>query len=46
MIPDFTDYKVSLFGIFDGHEGSDVVKLVKDRLPQIIKNYSIVNIKE
>ena len=40
MIPDLTtDYKVSLFGIFDGHGGSDVVKFVKDRLPQLIKNY-------
>ena len=38
MIPDLTtDYKVSLFGIFDGHGGSDVVKFVKDRLPQLIK---------
>ena len=42
MIPDLTtDYKVSLFGIFDGHGGSDVVKFVKDRLPQLIKNYLI-----
>ena len=40
MIPDLiTDYKVSLFGIFDGHGGSDVVKFVKDRLPQLIKTY-------
>jgi len=40
MIPDLTtDYKVSLFGIFDGHGGSDVVKFVKDRLPQLIRNY-------
>ena len=40
MIPDLTsDYKVSLFGIFDGHGGSDVVKFVKDRLPQLIKKY-------
>lgn len=40
MIPDLTtDYKASLFGIFDGHGGSDVVKFVKDRLPQLIKNY-------
>ena len=39
MIPDLTtDYKVSLFGIFDGHGGNDVVKFVKDRLPQLIKN--------
>ena len=42
MIPNLTtDYKVSLFGIFDGHGGSDVVKFVKDRLPQLIKNYLI-----
>jgi serine/threonine protein phosphatase PrpC len=42
MIPDLTtDYKVSLFGIFDGHGGNDVVKFVKDRLPQLIKNYLI-----
>ena len=40
MIPDLTtDYKVSLFAIFDGHGGNDVVKFVKDRLPQLIKNY-------
>ena len=40
MIPDLTtDYKVSLFGIFDGHGGNDVVKFVKDRLPQLIKNH-------
>ena len=40
MIPDLTsDYKVSLFGIFDGHGGADVVKFVKDRLPQLIKKY-------
>ena len=40
MIPDLTtDYKVSLFGIFDGHGGADVVKFVKDRLPQLIKTY-------
>ena len=42
MIPDLTtDYKASLFGIFDGHGGSDVVKFVKDRLPQLIKKYLI-----
>ena len=42
MIPDLTtDYKTSLFGIFDGHGGSDVVKFVKDRLPQLIKKYLI-----
>ena len=40
MIPDLTtDYKVSLFGIFDGHGGTDVVKFVKNRLPQLIKIY-------
>ena len=40
MIPDLTtDYKVSLFGIFDGHGGNDVVQFVKDRLPQLIKNH-------
>lgn len=40
MYPDLTtDYRVSLFGIFDGHGGTDVVKFVKDRLPQLIKNY-------
>ena len=42
MIPDLTtDYKTSLFGIFDGHGGSDVVKFVKDRLPQLMKTYLI-----
>jgi len=40
LIPDLTtDYKVSLFGIFDGHGGTDVVKFVKNRLPQLIKIY-------
>jgi len=40
LIPDLTnDYKVSLFGIFDGHGGTDVVKFVKSRLPQLIKIY-------
>ena len=40
MLPDLTtDYKVSLFGIFDGHGGTDVVKFVKTRLPQLIKAY-------
>ena len=40
MIPDLTtDYKVSLFAIFDGHGGNDVVKFVKDRLIQLIKNH-------
>ena len=40
LIPDLTtDYKVSLFGIFDGHGGIDVVKFVKNRLPQLIKIY-------
>ena len=38
-IPDLTsDYRTSLFGIFDGHGGTDVVKFIKDRLPQLIKN--------
>lgn len=42
MIPDLTtDYKVSLFGIFDGHGGNDVVKFIKDRIPQLIKNYLV-----
>ena len=37
-IPNLTnDYKTSLFGIFDGHGGSDVVKYIKDRIPEIIK---------
>ena len=31
------DYKTSLFGIFDGHEGNNVVKYIKDRIPEIIK---------
>ena len=40
MIPDLTtDYKVSLFGIFDGHGGNDVVKFVKDRLPHNKKSF-------
>ena len=40
LIPDLTtDYKVSLFGIFDGHGGTDVVKFVKNRLPQLITIY-------
>ena len=37
-LPNLTnDYKTSLFGIFDGHGGSDVVKYIKDRVPEIIK---------
>ena len=37
-IPNLTnDYKTSLFGIFDGHGGRDVVKYIKDRIPEIIK---------
>lgn len=32
-----TDYTTNLFGIFDGHGGTDVVKYIKDRLPLIIK---------
>jgi protein phosphatase 1L len=44
MIPDLTtDYKVSLFGIFDGHGGNDVVKYIKDRLPEIIKTNILNN---
>ena len=39
-LPNLTnDYKTSLFGIFDGHGGNDVVKYIKDRVPEIIKNY-------
>lgn len=38
MIPNLTtDYKVSLFGIFDGHGGNDVVKYIKDRVPDLIR---------
>ena len=38
-LPDFIpDKKLSLFGIFDGHGGNDVVKYIKDRLPEIIKS--------
>ena len=37
-LPNLTnDYKTSLFGIFDGHGGNDVVKYIKDRIPEIIK---------
>ena len=37
-LPNFTnDYKTSLFGIFDGHGGNDVVKYIKDRIPEIKK---------
>ena len=37
-IPNLTsDYTTNLFGIFDGHGGTDVVKYIKDRLPLIIK---------
>ena len=32
-----TDYKVSLFCIYDGHGGTDVVNFVKGRMPQLIK---------
>ena len=40
MIPNLTtDYKVSLFGIFDGHGGNDVVKYIKDRVPDLIRQY-------
>ena len=38
MLPDFIpEKKLSLFGIFDGHGGNDVVKYIKNRLPEIIK---------
>ena len=38
MLPDFIpEKKYSLFGIFDGHGGNDVVKYIKNRLPEIIK---------
>ena len=38
MLPDFiTEKKMSLFGIFDGHGGYDVVQYIKNRLPEIIK---------
>ncbi len=38
MLPDFIPEKnYSLFGIFDGHGGNDVVKYIKNRLPEIIK---------
>ena len=37
-LPDFIpEQKCSLFGIFDGHGGNDVVKYIKNRLPEIIK---------
>ena len=38
IFPNLTsNYTTSLFGIFDGHGGTDVVKYIKDRLPLIIK---------
>ena len=38
VLPDFIPEKnSSLFGIFDGHGGNDVVKYIKNRLPEIIK---------
>ena len=38
MLPDFIpEKKMSLFGIFDGHGGYDVVQYIKNRLPEIIK---------
>jgi protein phosphatase 1L len=38
MLPDFiSEKKMSLFGIFDGHGGYDVVQYIKNRLPEIIK---------
>ena len=43
-LPDFIpDKKLSLFGIFDGHGGNDVVKYIKDRLPEIIKTNILNN---
>ena len=37
-LPNLTsNYTTNLFGIFDGHGGTDVVKYIKDRLPLIIK---------
>ena len=37
-LPEFIpEKKYSLFGIFDGHGGNDVVKYIKNRLPEIIK---------
>ena len=43
-LPDFIpDKKLSLFGIFDGHGGNDVVKYIKDRLPEIIKTNLLNN---
>ena len=38
MLPDFIpEKKMSLFGIFDGHGGYDVVQYIKNRLPEIVK---------
>ena len=43
-LPDFIpDKNLSLFGIFDGHGGNDVVKYIKDRLPEIIKSNILNN---
>ena len=43
-LPDFIpEKKYSLFGIFDGHGGNDVVKYIKDRLPEIIKTNILNN---
>ena len=44
MLPDFIpEKKISLFGIFDGHGGNDVVKYIKNRLPEIIKTNILNN---
>ena len=44
MLPDFIpEKKMSLFGIFDGHGGNDVVKYIKNRLPEIIKTNILNN---
>eukprot|EP00913_Durusdinium_trenchii_P022071 g20741.t1 len=49
-IPDFDVEKgLSLFGVFDGHGGEAVAKLVSERLPRTLKNleeYKAGNFKE